>query len=97
MQHSGLGPLSGRPSATPAELADIIVEIRAKGFAQYRNEQVDAAGVAAPVFRGDGTILGSLGITAPARRLSPAMVPQIAEAVKAAARQVSELLGFRDA
>jgi len=96
MQHSGLGPLSGRPSATAAELADIIVQIRADGFAHYRNEQVDAAGVAAPVRRGDGTILGSLGITAPARRLRPEMVPGMAEAVKAAARELSELLGFRD-
>jgi DNA-binding IclR family transcriptional regulator len=97
MHHSGLGPLSGRPTATPAELTEIMAEIRAQGFAYYRNEQVDAAGVAAHVRRGDGTVLGSLGITAPARRLRSEMVPKMAEAVKAAADELSVLLGYRDA
>jgi len=96
IQRSGLGPLSGRPTAEPSEMAEIIAEIRSQGFAQYRNEQVDAAGVAAPVYRGDGTVLGSLGITAPARRLRTDMVPKMAEAVMGAANELSGLLGYRE-
>ena len=96
MQRAGLGPLSGLPTATPDEMTKIIAEIRAQGFAHYRNDQVDAAGVAAHVRRGDGTVLGSLGITAPAQRLRPDLVPKMAESVKAAASELSALLGYRD-
>jgi DNA-binding IclR family transcriptional regulator len=74
-------------------MAQIIAEIRERGFAEYRNEAIDAAGVAAPVFRADGTILGSLGVTAPARRLLPDKIPAMATTVKAAAQELSALLG----
>lgn len=96
MQRPGRGPLSGQPPATAEEMAAVIAEARAQGFAYYRNEIVDAAGVAAPVFRGDGSIFGSLGITAPAQRLRMDMVPAMADAVKTAARELSELLGSRE-
>jgi DNA-binding IclR family transcriptional regulator len=76
-------------------MMDVIAKVRTQGFAQYRNEQLDAAGVAAPVRRGDGTILGSIGITAPSQRLRPELVPPMATAVKAAAKELSEMLGYR--
>ncbi|MEP7349773.1 MAG: IclR family transcriptional regulator [Sphingorhabdus sp.] len=96
MQRPGVGPLSGQPPPTAQGLAEMIAEVRAQGFAYYRNDQVDVAGVAAPVRRGDGTILGSIGITAPAQRLRPELVPQMATAVKAAAKDLSEMLGHRE-
>jgi DNA-binding IclR family transcriptional regulator len=96
MQRPGRGPLSGLPPATPQEMMDVIAKVRTQGFAQYRNEKLDAAGVAAPVHRGDGTILGSIGITAPAQRLRPELVPPMATAVKAAAKELSEMLGYRE-
>lgn len=95
MRRVSLGPLSGLPPPTAQEMAEIIAEIRELGFAQYRNETIDAAGIAAPVFRADGTILGSLGVTAPARRLLPEKTPAVAAAVRAAAQELSELLGYR--
>lgn len=95
MERPALGPLSGLPQASAEEMADVMACARAQGFAQYRNEAMDAAGVAAPVRRGDGRILGSLGITAPARRLLPELVPAMAEAVIVAADELSELLGWR--
>jgi DNA-binding IclR family transcriptional regulator len=95
MRGPGLGPLSGLPSPSDEEMAAIIAQVRAEGYAHYRNEALDAAGVAAPVYRGDGGIYGSLGITAPARRMDPQMVPAIAAAVKEAAEEVSQLLGYR--
>lgn len=93
MERPSRGPLSGLPPASAEELAGVIVATRAQGFAHYRNEAVDVAGVAAPVWRGDGTILGSLGITAPARRLLPDHVAAMAVSVTAAARELSGLLG----
>lgn len=95
IQRVGLGPLSGQPPPSAQEMAQIIAEIREQGFAQYRNEAIDAAGVAAPVFRADGTILGSLGVTAPARRLLPDKMPAMAATVKDAASELSALLGHR--
>lgn len=95
IQRVGLGPLSGLPPPSAQEMVQIIDEIREQGFAQYRNEGIDAAGVAAPVFRADGTILGSLGVTAPARRLLPDKIPAIATTVKAGAQELSALLGHR--
>ncbi|WEK46284.1 MAG: IclR family transcriptional regulator [Candidatus Andeanibacterium colombiense] len=95
MQRPVLGPLSGQPPATPEEMAEVIAGIRAQGFAEYRNEQIDAAGVAAPVYRGDGSVFGSIGITAPARRLRVEMVPQMSDAVKQAAQELSELFGYK--
>lgn len=96
IERSGPGPMTGMPPATLQGLADMITEVKAQGYAHYRNEQVDAAGVAAPVYRGDGTILGSIGITAPAQRLRPELVPAMATAVKAAAKELSEMLGYRE-
>ncbi|MBT2188268.1 IclR family transcriptional regulator [Sphingobium nicotianae] len=90
----GIAPLSGLPNPSAEELADILSGIRSSGVACYRNEVVDAAGVAAPVFRDDGSVLGSLGITAPARRLKAEMVDGIAESVKAGAQRLSALLGY---
>lgn len=89
------GPLSGLPPASPEEIAQIISDIRAQGFASYRNHEIDAAGVAAPVFGGNGAVIGSLGITAPARRLGIDRVPAIATTVVVAAKELSVLFGFR--
>jgi len=94
LEKPGLGPLSGQPAPAEAEMAAIISEVRSQGYAHYRNEEVDVAGVAAAVFRADGTVLGSLGVTAPARRLHPDRVSDIANSVKHAASELSALLGY---
>ncbi|MBN8829729.1 MAG: IclR family transcriptional regulator [Sphingomonadales bacterium] len=93
LSRPGIAPLSGLPNPSAEELVDILSEIRSSGIARYRNEVFDAAGVAAPVFREDGSVLGSLGITAPARRLDAERVEAIAESVKAGAQRLSALLG----
>ena len=93
VRRPGLGPLSGLPPPSLGEMARIVDDIQREGFANYRNEELDAAGVAAPVFREDGAVLGSIGVTAPARRLSPDKVAALAVSVKAAAKELSELLG----
>lgn len=96
VRQPGTGPLSGLPPPSSAELAEIIAEIRSNGFAEYRNEHVDVAGIAAVIRRGDGSIFGSIGITAPAQRLQRDIVPALATSVKAAARELSALLGYID-
>lgn len=93
-QRPGLGPLSGLPPPTADDIAKVVAEVWALGYAHYRNASFDVAGVAAPVFRADGSILGSIGVTAPAQRLLPEHVPAIAQDIISAARELSELMGY---
>lgn len=96
IRRPGLGPLTGLPTASLEELEVAIAETRANGFAQYRNEVVDLAGIAAPVFRGESDLVGSLGISAPAQRMHAELVPAMARAVVGAAQELSDLLGAAD-
>lgn len=95
MKNHALGPLSGQAMPSAAQMASVIGKVRTDGVANYRNEEMDVAGVAAPVFRADGTVLGSLGVTAPARRLLPHIALDIESSVKSAARELSALLGYK--
>jgi DNA-binding IclR family transcriptional regulator len=94
IRRPGAGPLSGLPPPSRAEMAREVRIVQEQGFAHYRNDRVDVAGVAAPVRRADGTVLGSIGITSPAQRLPPEFVAPMAAAVIAAAKELSELLGY---
>jgi len=93
MKKHSLGPLSGQAMPSAAQMTSIIEKVREEGVAHYRNEEMDVAGVAAPVFRADGTVLGSLGVTAPARRLHVDVARKIEGSVKEAACELSALLG----
>lgn len=80
---------------TSAErLREEVVRIRAQGYAldlQEHEEGVRCA--AAPVFRLDGRVAGSISVAAPAFRKSESDIEGLAPAVVEAARQVSMNLG----
>jgi DNA-binding IclR family transcriptional regulator len=80
---------------TSAErLRDEVVRIRAQGYAldlQEHEEGVRCA--AAPVFRLDGRVAGSISVAAPAFRKSESDIEGLAPAVVEAARQISMNLG----
>lgn len=78
-----------------AELLPVLEETRRQGYAYYRSESLDVAGVAAPVWRADGTLVGSLGVTQPATRLSADDVPRLAEQVRKASERLSDSLGYQ--
>jgi DNA-binding IclR family transcriptional regulator len=88
-------PFTGAPPPGRAELLPVLEETRRQGYAYYRSESLDVAGVAAPVWRADGTLVGSLGVTQPATRLSADDVPQLAERVRRASEQLSDSLGYQ--
>jgi DNA-binding IclR family transcriptional regulator len=88
-------PFTGAPPPSRAEILPVLEETRRQGYAYYRSDPLDAAGVAAPVWRADGTLVGSLGVTLPASRLPPEQVPGLAERVRAAARRLSDELGHQ--
>jgi DNA-binding IclR family transcriptional regulator len=50
--------------------------------------------VAAPVFKNDGRVEASLGVTGIVSQFERAAVPRVAELVKSAARKLSQQLGY---
>ncbi len=80
---------------TSAErLREEVMRIRAQGYAldlQEHEEGVRCA--AAPVFRLDGRVAGSISVAAPAFRKSESEIEELAPAVVEAAQQVSMNLG----
>jgi len=76
-----------------AELAKSCAEIRARGFAFDNSEFIEGVRcVAAPIRDKEGTVIASIGISAPANRLPVERQPQIAEHVMRIAAQISELI-----
>lgn len=84
------GPLTGVPRPARGELEAELNNIRMRGHARYCDPQFDLAGVAAPVFNGDGEILGSLGVIMPSSRFSQDLEEELAVALKAAAADLSQ-------
>jgi DNA-binding IclR family transcriptional regulator len=69
--------------------------IRHAGVAVSRDDIAPGAiAVAAPVFHYTGKVVGSLGISAPTSRVTPAKLDRIEAAVRAAAQEVSLNLGY---
>ena len=93
--HSKRGPLSGTRAPPRAVLLAELRKIRQRGYARYEDRAVlNLAGIAAPVFNGQGSVLGCIGVTMPAQRFRLCNSRALAGAVVAAAGQVSSALGF---
>lgn len=87
-EHSG--PLTGRPRPSRESLEAEFEFVRQHGFARYCEPQFDLAGIAAPVFNGEGEILGSLGVIMPSSRSSTSTEEELAAGIRAAAEDLSE-------
>lgn len=67
---------------------------RALGYAVSIGGWVpNGAGVASPYFDASGRCVGALTVSAPADRLSPAVVPEVGRTIRAASRELSRRLG----
>lgn len=76
------------------ELRRRLDEIRQTGFASSRGERQSGAGsVAAPVFRSDGRVTGSISVCGPLARFDQEVVARYAPAVVTAAAAISRRLG----
>jgi DNA-binding IclR family transcriptional regulator len=94
IERGQVGPLSGLPSPSGAELAEALAQVRELGFAHYRNDAFDVAGVAAPVYRADALVIGSIGLTLPSQRLQADRIGAMARAVGDVAARLSTALGY---
>lgn len=93
----GPGPLEAFTSRTITDRKQLlasVAEVRTQGYAITTEERNDGAvGISAPVFDAAGRLAGSVGISGPTSRMSPALVGAQIVLVVEAGRRLTELLG----
>lgn len=95
LQGQSLGAVTELTITDPDRLRTELEEVRILGYAASRGErQRDAASVAAPVLRADGTPFGALSVCGPAQRFDRNGVSQIGRLVKAEALALSRKIGY---
>jgi DNA-binding IclR family transcriptional regulator len=83
-------PYTKKTIRTVPELTKICSEIRAKGYAADNGEfQEEVRCAAAPIRAENGTIVGSIGISGPAQRLTPDRYQECIKLVMKAANEIS--------
>lgn len=91
----GVRELTAATVTDAAALLRLAAEDRERGYSVSRGERVESgAAIAAPFFGPAGECLGTIVFTCPSQRFDPSQEPEIAAAVVAAGRQLSERLGF---
>ncbi|MGI5159336.1 IclR family transcriptional regulator [Microbispora sp. CA-102843] len=90
-----LAPLTGLTRTGRDDLERALAEVRRRGYAVEDQEAaLGDAGVAAPVFSRDGSVVGAVAVVGPVERvLDPARREEVALAVRETARAVSRDLG----
>lgn len=97
----GTGPLrsyTNRSVVTLKQLAKICAEVKDQGFATDDGEYTEGIRcVAAPIRGGDGTIVGAIGVSAPALRFPDDRYRTCGEQTLEAAKEISLLLSNPEA
>ncbi|MEO7005920.1 MAG: IclR family transcriptional regulator [Terrimesophilobacter sp.] len=92
---SRLEPLTDETIDDLDVLKERLGQVRATGYATSRGERQSGAGsVAAPVFRGDGRVVGSISVCGPLARFDTPAVERYVPLVTAAASRISARLGW---
>ena len=92
-----LPPYTKKTVRTISDLAKACAEIRAKGYSADNGEyQEGVRCAAAPIRAGNGSVVGSIGISAPLQRLSPDRYMECVKFVQEAAGEISSALRNED-
>lgn len=87
---------TGKTITTRAELAADLAEVRRRGYAVAIDElEMGLVAVAAPVFRGDGSIVAALSVSGPGNRLHGRRLAEVAVVCRNQAASFSAGLGHR--
>lgn len=90
-----VAPASQAQKPSLPELMEELGRIRAVGFAASEGEKIGGAvGIAAPVFRAGGDVIGCLAITVPKDRIGPRDIQKLGELVRTSANDLSTELGL---
>lgn len=92
----GLPRVNRNTITDPAALERELEEIRRRGYAlSFEETNEGAAGVAAPIFDGNGELAGGLGIAGPLIRFTPERLESLVPTVCGHADEVTRALGGR--
>lgn len=73
-----------------------LVRIKSRGFSLDDEEAVTGARcIGAPIFDGDGRVIGGISVSGPVVRVTRAQVPPFSAAICAAAHEISSKLGYK--
>lgn len=87
-------PLTPATITVPDQLRRSLEEVRELGYASSRGErQAGAASVAAPIFRGDGSVVGAISICGPVDRFTLNQIPALGALVAESAHKISVAMG----
>ncbi|MCZ7939892.1 MULTISPECIES: IclR family transcriptional regulator [Agrobacterium] len=95
---SGLGRTDiGGPRAitTKQTFSAALDETQEQGWASAIEEAEPGVAAIAAVIKVSGQVVGTVSVAGPIHRFSPVVVPEVAEQVKAAAQELSELWPYR--
>jgi len=93
ISHTRLKPLTKNTISDVVLFKKELAKIRMQGYAVSHGERdIEVAAVSAPVFDEEGKILASLSVSGPVSRFE--ITPQVIEAVKNAASEISYQLGY---
>lgn len=95
---SDLTPLTAETIHDRRALEERLAEVRKDGYATSRGERQSGAGsVAAPIFGGDGRVVGSISACGPLARFDAETVARYIPLVTASAARISAQLGWEAA
>jgi IclR family KDG regulon transcriptional repressor len=92
----GLTPLTPKTTTEPAQLHELLAQVKAKGYAVDDGESEEGMrGLAAPVWDASGAVIAAVGLAGPVSRLSKKSLRSLTPWVVDAAHGISTRLGFR--
>jgi IclR family KDG regulon transcriptional repressor len=92
----GLTPLTQKTTTEPAQLHELLAQVKAKGYAVDDGESEEGMrGLAAPVWDASGAVIAAVGLAGPVSRLNKKSLRSLTPWVVAAAHGISTRLGFR--
>lgn len=95
LQGTELKPYTPQTITDHTNMLAELQKIRQDGYAISMGEWIlEAAGVAAPILRQGGDVVGALSISGPGSRFVPERVAQYTSEVVRAAGQLSQMMGF---
>lgn len=93
----GLPRVSDRSIRTRTEFERELTRVRTQGFAVDDQESADGLRcVGAPIRTAGGAVIGAISLSGPVDRLNEDRLPEMIEAVRAAALQISRMCGWRN-
>lgn len=87
-------PATGTAQPSPTAMRKLLAQVRARGSSVSHGEKIPGAvGIASPVFRAGGDVVGSLSITVPEIRYKAKSEARLAALVRSHAAELSRALG----